>query len=157
MSKLMTGSGYFSFNRCREDLKAKLTWVEFLARHKKQLEAIADIARLDILWDHPFWRKGHLLILHLRYAGRASDHKDAAADLSRIMDVLHCTELHLKVISSGRSPPEGEYRGECLLGKTKLALQLRVEWLPDGCSTHVESRTSRVHATTRSYSVYCKR
>lgn len=157
MPKLMTGSGFFSFKDRLEDMRGKLTWAEFLAKHKEQLESIADIVRLDLIWDHPRFVRGHLLVLRLKYTGGALDHKDAAADLARIMEVLHCVDLHLRVISSGHTQPEGEYRGECLLGKTRLALQLRVKWLPDGCTVHVESHTSRAHTTTRSYSVHCRR
>ncbi|NIV28279.1 MAG: hypothetical protein GWN58_01835 [Anaerolineae bacterium] len=148
-------SGYRSLDKEVEQLEAQLTWARTVLKHRERLDPIADIVKLGCLWREPSLWCSDKPVLRLAYTGAALNHKEAAADLGRIMDALHCQDLELKPIGGGDRRPSGEYHGEGKLGDEEISIRLDVPWLPEGCRVHA-SEPRRTWSTARRYSVYCR-
>jgi hypothetical protein len=162
-------AGYRSLDEEVEECELQLAWVKMVVANRAPLDSISDIVTLGCLWAHRLSHEaGKMSVLRLDYAGEAATHKEAAADLGRIMEALNCRELKLRVLgawwwgerttgsSHGTSRPSGEYRGEGALDNIPLEIRLQCRWLPEGCTVHSEER-GRTWSTHRSYSVYCNR
>jgi len=159
MTELKTSGGYFTFLDQLVKLQDQYEWAEFIANNGlDQLEMVADIVCLGTLWHTPkLWGNDKYNTLRLEYRGRANNHKDAFADLDKIMTALNIQELKLDVIGGGDVRPHGVYKGYGKLGVLPVMVELDVQWIPDTCQVEMTQR--RPHCTVRivSYHVICRR
>ena len=156
------GTGYFSLDDELRQARREYAWTKFVARHRAQLDQIANIVRLGCLWQKPanyrFSTQPVKLALRLKYAGQARNHQDAAADLGQIIDVLHCTDgLRLNAQGGGNTQPYGCYEGVGQLGPAPVRIELDVPWLPENCTVHHEPGRRTWTTEGSYYSVYCRR